>query len=866
MCDIHNVTSENFVTAEEYLSEIPELGFRANGTFKNKIIEDGFLKSHSMNKELPRGIRWTSYIEREKLLRIYWLSNLIRHTNYQIGVTCTSYICAYFNVLTCNTLDTFCTKAACVYKHNTKNHIYDKLEMNRTNLHIKDYVIYHLMKYNGYSSSLSHHQLGISDVTEFHYGSSIVRDDGDIYTVVRPKNGITIDLNNVKVNKGKWYNTCVNDVMTPTNPELYFNYDTLKSVQKSTLSYMEQLSDPTGIDHITTVYEDRTFHGKMRTSFNHYVNNCEYPNKKGCVIGSKVGSGKTRTVLTYGIANFEVFFVFIPSSRMLADTWSKEIEKWFPHMMEYMQIINKKTTKMIPNKKIYIIEGNSIVGDYTIVPDAIFIDEADLFKSGTNYINIIADIVKEVRYVYPITATPKQSDAVLKLCFGEFVGAYVNSRCTYENESMSLIDVETIYHPVSISEKEHQHIGNFILQFLRTSMIDYGSVDPSSMKKKIRLFDRLCAGGYVPMKCFMEVFKNNRLSEVVTTDEHAKESFIGSIEDPCPICMEKKDMVQTGCNHLFCNTCITSWRNVTKSCPLCRQVYKGIFLPFKSEIKIEQPKKKKRKKNVNFKKRNIFSYVPSQEEIDDETMGWVNFDGKITKMIEIVTDIPNNEKIIIFQDDAWNIETMEKMLDDNGISYISVGYHKQSKEKRNKNIKTYRNDPNIQVLFIPSRYGSHGVDFQVAQHVVIMHAKDAGLTTQQGGRIMRLGQTKNVKVHIVFYPHSIDAFRVIYCKNKMDLKWSTPSIQHLFAFLMMVLSKYIGEGDILLRRLLYIIEKFFDRYDCDADKVIVRSSHCYSILFKSFTASRYSTFANHGTGDSSWVKDSTIFKKLEKYD
>ena len=57
----------------------------------------------------------------------------------------------------------------------------------------------------------------------------------------------------------------------------------------------------------------------------------------------------------------------------------------------------------------------------------------------------------------------------------------------------------------------------------------------------------------------------------------------------CSICFENcDDCVLTQCNHTFCSTCITTWKSVQNTCPLCSQ-----FLIIRSnkqnenEIKIE---------------------------------------------------------------------------------------------------------------------------------------------------------------------------------------------------------------------------------------------------------------------------------------
>ena len=55
----------------------------------------------------------------------------------------------------------------------------------------------------------------------------------------------------------------------------------------------------------------------------------------------------------------------------------------------------------------------------------------------------------------------------------------------------------------------------------------------------------------------------------------------------CSICFENcNDCVVTQCNHTFCSTCITTWKSVKNTCPLCRQ-----FLIIRSSKRDENVKK-----------------------------------------------------------------------------------------------------------------------------------------------------------------------------------------------------------------------------------------------------------------------------------
>lgn len=48
--------------------------------------------------------------------------------------------------------------------------------------------------------------------------------------------------------------------------------------------------------------------------------------------------------------------------------------------------------------------------------------------------------------------------------------------------------------------------------------------------------------------------------------------FAGEEPTKCPLCIEAISEVTTGCNHSFCDPCITTWLDTHKNCPACNVV------------------------------------------------------------------------------------------------------------------------------------------------------------------------------------------------------------------------------------------------------------------------------------------------------
>ena len=47
----------------------------------------------------------------------------------------------------------------------------------------------------------------------------------------------------------------------------------------------------------------------------------------------------------------------------------------------------------------------------------------------------------------------------------------------------------------------------------------------------------------------------------------------------CPICLNKcnRKTRTNGCNHIYCNDCITKWMKISNKCPMCRRNFSRII-------------------------------------------------------------------------------------------------------------------------------------------------------------------------------------------------------------------------------------------------------------------------------------------------
>jgi len=115
----------------------------------------------------------------------------------------------------------------------------------------------------------------------------------------------------------------------------------------------------------------------------------------------------------------------------------------------------------------------------------------------------------------------------------------------------------------------------------------------------------------------------------------------------CSICFENcDDCVLTQCNHTFCSTCITTWKSVQNTCPLCRQ-----FLIIRSSKRDENEIKTGYIPTIQYA-RTIYSTAP--DSLDQIT----------TKLIILVW----NQHNINLATDYANAQKLK--INENAIIYV----------------------------------------------------------------------------------------------------------------------------------------------------------------------------------------------------
>ncbi|KAF9358011.1 hypothetical protein BGX26_002651 [Mortierella sp. AD094] len=243
----------------------------------------------------------------------------------------------------------------------------------------------------------------------------------------------------------------------------------------------------------------------------------------------------------------------------------------------------------------------------------------------------------------------------------------------------------------------------------------------------------------------------------------------------CPICMDvgEESVILSACGHIYCRACIIAHLSRhdedDRKCPECRRA-----APIDNLISIadfnarfnppvpEDPKGKG--KALDQDDDPLTEKLPSVE-VPEALNEWIS-SSKIDKMIEIVKSVmAQGEKIIVFSQFTSLLTLIEKPLMNERINYLRYD-GSMTPDKRNEAVRRMINDPTHQVMLISLKCGSLGLNLTVANHVVIMDPWwNPSLENQAIDRVHRIGQTKNVRVHRLCIPNTVED-RIIALQEK----------------------------------------------------------------------------------------------------
>ncbi|GAU35011.1 hypothetical protein TSUD_103340 [Trifolium subterraneum] len=190
----------------------------------------------------------------------------------------------------------------------------------------------------------------------------------------------------------------------------------------------------------------------------------------------------------------------------------------------------------------------------------------------------------------------------------------------------------------------------------------------------------------------------------------------------CPICLEAfEDAVLTPCAHRLCRECLlASWRNSSSGlCPVCRKTIS------KQDL--------------------ITAPTESRFQVDIEK-NWVE-SCKITGLLNELENLRSSgSKSIVFSQWTAFLDLLQIPFTRNKISFVRLD-GTLSLQQREKVIKQFSEDSDIQVLLMSLKAGGVGINLTAASNAFVMDPWwNPAVEEQAVMRIHRIGQTKTVAI------------------------------------------------------------------------------------------------------------------------
>ena len=144
---------------------------------------------------------------------------------------------------------------------------------------------------------------------------------------------------------------------------------------------------------------------------------------------------------------------------------------------------------------------------------------------------------------------------------------------------------------------------------------------------------------------------------------------------------------------------------------------------------------------------------------------------KTTKLIEIINDIPNNEKIIVFSQFRGTLKLIQRSLHLHGYNDQYVVYHGGLNPLEKETVlQQFERDDSKKILLMSIKAGGVGLNLVRANHVVLFDLWwNRAVEEQALARVHRIGQAREVHIHRLSIEKSIEQWVIGIQERKMKL-------------------------------------------------------------------------------------------------
>ena len=436
----------------------------------------------------------------------------------------------------------------------------------------------------------------------------------------------------------------------------------------------------------------------------------------GGLLCDEPGLGKTIQMMSIMFANPKKTLIILPLS--LIDQWISELEKVF--RKEDINNCHKNTFDPLHVSKVTIISYNTLIGKQqrsisNYYWGRIIIDECHFLKNPKGKISMTVKEVAQSKIVWGISGTPvqncKKDIETLKSCIGL---EHIDIDMFMENNFVIRRKKTQVSHQNKALELPKMTVKNEEVMF----------TDDEEKMYKLLKHD----GGNMKNICNLMVRRNNYLkTKAFMQGNQSSESYIHRLPDELIhhilrfTQLDLKSYVEYGSD-------FNSSSNY---------MVLAMFMRLRQFIINPQIA-------LNSWKRNLIknsSFDSNAKKICNDFNHIYNQSSKIKRMMDIISAIPKNEKIIIFCQWKDEIDDIYKNINQDEIVGIINGSVKPNERTEIINDKSKR------ILIIQIRSGNYGLNLQDYNNIIIINPDwNPCNEIQAYARAHRIGQNKEVKI------------------------------------------------------------------------------------------------------------------------
>lgn len=141
---------------------------------------------------------------------------------------------------------------------------------------------------------------------------------------------------------------------------------------------------------------------------------------------------------------------------------------------------------------------------------------------------------------------------------------------------------------------------------------------------------------------------------------------------------------------------------------------------------------------------------------NSENMEEWGSNAKFTRIMEILSALPQGEKIVIFSSWVTTLMSLYSQLVSKGYNSISMFHGEMDMAERQKSLQDFRDGEN-NILLISVKCGGVGLNLVCANHIVVFEPQYSPFSEKQViDRVFRIGQKKEVFVYRFYLKFSIE--------------------------------------------------------------------------------------------------------------